>query len=270
MNNNFPQNPDRIWKQIGFFSGDSYFVFIFKKTERIVAAIYLVTNLIKDTEPMKWELRELAVSLLSSSLTLNRSDAVDKNASVQSILATTLELVTDIGVSRLSGLISDMNASILTREIETIADALRERVVRDTARAGYVLSDSFFRTDESMPGGQSGNQSSGHNEAGRVAGKGQNQIIESSAKGREGRISHRNQANPANIKISVKDKKDVRQAAIISLLGKKSGLTIKDFTDVVPGVSGKTIQRELTELVEKGVVIKEGDRRWSRYSLKIS
>jgi hypothetical protein len=251
MEINHNQHSDKVWKQIGFFSGDDHFVFIFKKTEKIVAAIYLVTNLIKDTEPMKWELRELAVELLSASLALNRSDSVDKNASVQSILSATLELVTDIGVSRLSGLISEMNASILSREIEIIADALRERVVRDTARAGYVLSDSFFKTDESLPTPES----SKSDQSGGSADK---------------RHDKHNDRNNLVNKQTVKDKKGSRQAAILSLLGKKSGLTIKDFTNVVPGVSEKTIQRELTELVEKGVVTKEGDRRWSKYSLKIS
>lgn len=63
------------------------------------------------------------------------------------------------------------------------------------------------------------------------------------------------------------DSKEDRQASIIKLLSKKSGLSIKDFTDTIHGVSEKTIQRELLAMVASGVLKKEGERRWSTYSL---
>ena len=42
---------------------------------------------------------------------------------------------------------------------------------------------------------------------------------------------------------------------------------IKDLTPVIKGCSEKTIQRELATLVDKGIVNKEGERRWSVYSM---
>ena len=72
---------------------------------------------------------------------------------------------------------------------------------------------------------------------------------------------------PASKEDPVKDKKDSRQARILTLLRAQSHLSIKDFAAVIPDCSEKTIQRELLELVEKGVIKKEGERRWSTYSL---
>jgi hypothetical protein len=43
---------------------------------------------------------------------------------------------------------------------------------------------------------------------------------------------------------------------------------MKDFVKVIPECSEKTIQRELLDLVGKGVLKKEGERRWSTYSLR--
>jgi hypothetical protein len=43
--------------------------------------------------------------------------------------------------------------------------------------------------------------------------------------------------------------------------------TIKDIAEVITDVSEKTIQRELNSLIEKGQVIRQGERRWSKYSL---
>src|SRR5690348_4501544 len=50
------------------FSGDSYGLFLFKKTEKIVTAIYLLTGLMSDKEPMKERLRTLATEMLASAL----------------------------------------------------------------------------------------------------------------------------------------------------------------------------------------------------------
>src|ERR1035437_3858276 len=48
------------------FSGDSYGLFVFKKTERIVTAIYLLTGLMSDKEPMKEKLRSLGTEMLEN------------------------------------------------------------------------------------------------------------------------------------------------------------------------------------------------------------
>lgn len=53
------------------FSGDSYGLFVFKKTERIVTAIYLLTGLMSDSEPMKSRLREIATELISNALNMS-------------------------------------------------------------------------------------------------------------------------------------------------------------------------------------------------------
>jgi DeoR/GlpR family transcriptional regulator of sugar metabolism len=68
--------------------------------------------------------------------------------------------------------------------------------------------------------------------------------------------------------VAVQQKKSIRQEQITNILKGQSNLTIKDFSKVIKDCSEKTIQRELIELVDKGVIKKAGERRWSRYSLK--
>jgi predicted HTH transcriptional regulator len=67
----------------------------------------------------------------------------------------------------------------------------------------------------------------------------------------------------APIKI-VKDKSS-RQDIILSMLKSGVKLTIKDFAQNIKDCSEKTIQRELLALVSKGMLKKEGERRWSKY-----
>lgn len=58
-----------------------------------------------------------------------------------------------------------------------------------------------------------------------------------------------------------------RAERIKTVLEAKPQATIKDIAEIITDVSEKTIQRELNSLIEKGQVSREGERRWSRYSV---
>jgi hypothetical protein len=239
---------DNVWKSIGFFNGQDHLTFTFKKTEKITSALYLVSGLIKDTEPIKWELREKAVGLLSSAISINGIEPRDRNNDIQMIFSISLEIISLLNIALLAGLVSEMNHSILKNEIEGIVSLLRTKVFEDAARAGYVLSDSFFKTELSRT----------------------DEIVQNN-RSLFSRTESKTSENPKKqpqAKVAIKDKKDSRKSAIIDLLKKQSHLTIKDFTKSIHGCSEKTIQRELLDLVAKGIIKKEGERRWSTYSLK--
>jgi hypothetical protein len=59
-----------------------------------------------------------------------------------------------------------------------------------------------------------------------------------------------------------------RSERIKTVLEAKPQATVKDISGVITDVSEKTIQRELNSLIEKGQVVREGERRWSRYSVQ--
>jgi len=58
-----------------------------------------------------------------------------------------------------------------------------------------------------------------------------------------------------------------RAERIKTVLEAKPQATIRDIAEIITDVSEKTIQRELNSLIEKGQVFREGERRWSRYSV---
>lgn len=58
-----------------------------------------------------------------------------------------------------------------------------------------------------------------------------------------------------------------RKTRILTVLEAAGEASIKDLSDVIRDCSEKTIQRELNDLIEKGKVIRIGERRWSRYSV---
>lgn len=65
---------------------------------------------------------------------------------------------------------------------------------------------------------------------------------------------------------SGEDKKD-RRDAIMKTIRSKGQVTIKDISENIRGCSEKTIQRDLQELIQHGVLIREGEKRWAVYKL---
>lgn len=58
-----------------------------------------------------------------------------------------------------------------------------------------------------------------------------------------------------------------REGQVLSIVKQKGSVSIKDISQVIKGVSEKTLQRTLLALVECGTLRKEGERRWSTYRL---
>lgn len=56
-----------------------------------------------------------------------------------------------------------------------------------------------------------------------------------------------------------------RATAILHVVVEKKRVSIKDISKIVRACSEKTIQRELNTLIKRGLVRKEGERRWSVY-----
>ncbi len=58
-----------------------------------------------------------------------------------------------------------------------------------------------------------------------------------------------------------------RRERVLGVLRDKGQATIKDIVEVVTDCSEKTIQRELISLIKDNVIVREGERRWSKYRL---
>ncbi len=264
-NKELPMHDPIKWKSLGFFSAEDYLLYVFKKVEKITAALYLVSGLLKDEEPIKWELRDRGMDLLTSSFTASSTLPGDKNVVIQSLFTAALETISLLNVAKISNLITEMNHRLLVREIDNILGLLRDRLASSAENAGYVLSDVFFKTpnlfttDFKSTGGQTTGQSSGSSahdsHGGQLSKKTNSEILAIN------KPLHKGHAD-------VQEKKSERQELIITALKGQSNLTIKDFSRIIKDCSEKTIQRELLAMVDNGLIKKEGERRWSRYSLK--
>jgi hypothetical protein len=56
-----------------------------------------------------------------------------------------------------------------------------------------------------------------------------------------------------------------RMSLILELVRKRKSVSIKEVASAIKGCSEKTIQRELNVLIDRGLIRREGERRWSVY-----
>lgn len=233
-----------------FFEKDASFFFAYKKTEKLASAIYMVTNLFSDNEPMKWVLRKKISDLVS--FILNYKDVPESGMSDFANNAKTrvLELVSMLEISSLGGLISKMNFSILKQEFLNLLGVFDSS---DDTKRGVSFGSipkNFFDVSDPV----------------YVKSFYKSHTLDKQNDSRTVSSVVPKDINREDLSVP---KRSNRQNIIIGLLKKKKELTIKDIALVIRDCSEKTIQRELISLISSGVIKRNGERRWSKYSLKI-
>jgi hypothetical protein len=204
-----------------------------KKTEKLASALYLLTSFFEEREPMKWRLRELAARLISHK--------ESKNA--------VLEIMGLLSVAKNAGLVSDTNFDIMYKQFSFIApEPIEEMFKLETREEPKVLAPIEPTPEKSEK---------------------PSLYVSSSV---PAATPHAPVIKDRIQKDHIKDgvvamKKNSRQGIILGLLRKKKEIMIKDVVPLIDGVSEKTIQRELLAMVSSGILRKEGEKRWSRYTL---
>jgi len=233
---------------ITVFKDNPHLIYLYKKTEKLVSALYLLSSFISDKEPIKWQMREEGVNLLSQSLCLSDRLSSERMLAYTKFISTGLKFLSFLEVSYLGGIISEMNYNVLKYEFETLIKKA-EFEEKGSGNKSLIFPEHFFEV-----------QADQVEESSNVLSKGQTLMSD--------RMSLKKTTETVRTnELKQKDKSN-RQEVIINLLKKNSELGIKDFTSSIKDCSEKTIQRELVLLVSKGLIKKAGEKRWSRYSLK--
>lgn len=245
-----------------------------KKTEKLVTALYLVSDCMDTDDALKGKLRLLGVELLSDIYQFSTFSPVEKSSFVSTPVARVYELLSFIEIAKTIGFISEMNSSILKNEFSKLAQDLKESVSKDR-HFTFALDEKMFEVGESENG-------SGYKAGQSFHGVQNNQkdmsVRTFPTKYSFNNVSFMNTKSPiqksqeerTNNHNQVVQEKELRINKIISLVTEKKDVSIKDISMLFSNVSEKTIQRELNSLVSKGQLKKTGSKRWSRYQLSSS
>lgn len=220
------------------FEKDIRRIFIYKKAERLAKAIYLITPAFSNSMSLKNRIDAIAMNLIDA--------ATLPFGTVCTVFSRELlALSSMLSIARTSGLLSPMNADIIVREAHILLQEVGSyeeprlsldsmptlsSIAKSALSCGARKNPDMERAAHSRTGGEDrGRESKGH-----IRDTGQ-----------------------------IKD----RRETIMSVIKNKRKASIKDISTLIRDVSEKTIQRELSSLVESGMILKEGERRWSVYSL---
>src|SRR3989344_9087477 len=87
--------------------------FLHKKSERLAAAIFIVSNTMSDKEVIKYKIRDLVLDLVSLSIDVKLGFPCKFQDTKTLLEKKVLELMSIMEVASISGLISEMNFSVI-------------------------------------------------------------------------------------------------------------------------------------------------------------
>ncbi len=258
------------------FIGGKYLIFIVKKVENFVRAIYLITNFLSDSEPLKWKLRTSATDLIERVMSFMRDDRNKTNEPLHRahFLGCLSVLVSLLNVGEQGGAISEANAALLRREIQSFFPIFTEKIFE--ARGGDIAlpiakKEGFEFRRKPTRGRPRGVLKMSFRKYENVllspiqdVDSAQNVLYKDNGQIKSPMLIRKNTAkNTINIRV---ERRLARQRAIVDALKDKKKLTVKEILSFMNDCGEKTVQRELYELVDKGVLKKVGEKRWSAYS----
>ncbi|TSC61867.1 MAG: Uncharacterized protein G01um101448_1014 [Parcubacteria group bacterium Gr01-1014_48] len=259
--------------RMNVFKNDAFTNFVHKKTERITTALYMITNLLPVEEPLKWKLREKGIELMSYVLHFGTGSLMPNVREKADIMPLIIGQVSLLEVAYVSGAISEMNFLILKREYEQIIELFEKAKTRrrTSGHEGQVIPKSFFDLPHESSLVELLEQADEARDSKKTSDI--SKTPETHLQGQETARIGTGAYAPLLPRVSYgtggprNSRSKTRRESIIAVLREQGTLSIKDVTKVVRGCSEKTIQRELLSLVRDGIVMKEGERRWSTYTI---
>lgn len=231
----------------------------YRRAERLVAALHLLTSHVREDEPIRQSIRSTSIKLLPDILVLRDEMRVSNSGKIRSAQATIRELISLVRMLAISGLVSIQNADVIVEAIDELGNFLN--LSQRTA-----LSESTVFSREELLGGTPASE------------KGIHPVIKDRLHppdietDKESLIVTDSRNQKDNVKdtdtpLSRTDNMSIRGREIMAVLHSGGEVGIRDVSSSLPEYSEKMIQRELASLVMAGHVKKTGLKRWSRYSI---
>lgn len=219
-------------------ANDDYYNIVFKKTERVASAVFYMLAHIELTDRTKVHYNNLSDKAMSlheaaiASLNLYEYEVREKIHPLQQSLVV---LASALHIASAAKVITGDMQSVVAEEIDMVLRYIRNHYINEAASRLSVA------TEPTKP-----------KPATRV----------------QRRIRPNIPANDfSSDAVLVYSDLGDRTNRIKTVLEAKPEATIKDLSEIITDVSTKTIQRDLNSLIASGEVIRQGERRWSKYSI---
>lgn len=235
----------------------SFVSFSYKRAEQIAEAIYMVSDYFDESEPMKENMRSVVLDIVSEIHVLHSLPPFESFMHYEVIKGRLKELFSFVKISENCGLLAPGNAHILRREI-----ALFDSVL------SYVRDNKHTKSDKFLGGVSIPIENVFEYENLQKSESQKDMVKTPFIKTSNQSIKEKKSEEKKVYHVEEKEHKISRRNLIIKFITEKKNVTIKDIMSVIKDCSEKTIQRELVSLMNEGVLKREGEKRWAKYSLK--
>lgn len=234
---------NKIALQSNLFKGHSVWYVVYLKTERLAHVLSLLEQRSTSPTPLFSSTLERAAEIPSTIVSLLAGELRE-----EIVLARIFSVITLVRLLLNRAVIGKENATLIIQEYEGIVEritntnALFEAFITPEHVAVPPLVEMGY--SQSLPIPLSG---SAHGLIRDIKGhdKGHQSSSEKDQKGHMAQES--------------------RGPIILEIIRKNKGISIKGISAIVRDCSEKTIQRELGGLIARGLIVREGERRWSIY-----
>jgi hypothetical protein len=222
----------------------------YRRAERIVAALYILTKHVSDTEPLYMHVRSSGHALLKDILKLRTGFRVDPDAAdISQLHARVREMISFTQLLSVAGHVSKENVDMVTRALEELSQFV------EAAGSTQLAERTTFTKEDLLIDNTTRASSLRTFEAPHKKHQKTHTAVSTQQK----------QTAPNKGQMFVSDNMSSRRTAVLEVLKDGKRIGIKDISSFVVGCSEKTVQRELAALVSDGLIQKEGEKRWSRY-----
>lgn len=269
---------------------DDSFVVPFNKLNKLITALYIVTDIMDKDEPLRTKLRNLGAEIISDTYT-NHKDIPNKINEILSFL----------DIASAVQMISEMNSSILKKEFVDLKNAVSDLTTKEKSwleefvsvpsqNNNDSLEENHFnrfpkiektKTFETIPAIIPNINSFKNTKTANIGLQKGSTLMKALSEKIPAMSVKRNgvlKDSHAIVSGDFDELKSKRREEIVSIIKQKNqthpedgGATIKDIKTSAFGVlkscGEKTLQRELIAMVKDGVLNKVGEKRWSKYFL---
>lgn len=238
----------------GVLPKETNFNKIYSQSNKLAAAVFVVSDLIENSDELKAKIKNLSIELVSLSVNLKDINFIDTKKLIKGIEKKSLELLSLLDIASISGLISKMNGMILKGEFQMFVSELENFHNNFENNKNLSVRGLFL---ESLPNLEEINKTNNHSNYENCENMDKNGELF-----RQKKMLAEGHKNNCGLK-----RKDLRKNTILDFIKRHNNASIKDIVPNITGCSEKTVQRELIELIKEGRVVKNGERRWSKYSI---
>ena len=254
------------------------YVQLAERSSKIVTAVYMISDFLESTDPLRKSVRENSTTIMQklfACVHANASARVEILSEVDTLMYAQMSY---LEVMQKNSFISEMNYTLINNEIaklrSLVIESIKKSLPYDNARGTSIEVEQFtFRHDffnaevkkdsiikDNLPVTPTLKDSVEQREL----------IKKTPVKQESVRNPIKDIPKPVKKKQKkekVNKAKELRKDNILKIIKQKPNASINDICALFKDCSSKTIQRDLADLIDQGLVIKSGSRRWSTYNL---